>query len=89
MMGEELDVPAKQEEPEETSETKVKHALRPLQLPKPATDNILHPELRRELFKIHRNLGHPSLQLFVRALKHLKPEILQWVKHHFHCPLKL
>ena len=89
MMGEDLDIPANPEEPEETSETKVKHALRPLQLSKPATDNVLHPEVRRELFKIHRNLGHPSLQLFVRALKHagVKPEILQWVKHHFHCPL--
>ena len=56
--------------PDETSESKAKHALRALDLSKPATDNILHPEMRRELFKIHRNLGHPSLQVFVRALKH-------------------
>eukprot|EP00435_Cladocopium_sp_Y103_P027783 s3983_g6.t2 len=78
-----------QEEPEETSESRSKHALRELKLSKPATDKILHPELRRELFKIHRNLGHPSLQVFIRALKHagVKDEVLQWTKHHFKCPL--
>eukprot|EP00435_Cladocopium_sp_Y103_P008346 s2034_g2.t1 len=76
-------------EQEETSESRAKHALRELQLSKPATDNILHPELRREIFKIHRNLGHPSHQVFIRALKHagVKEEVLQWVKHHFKCPL--
>ena len=75
--------------PDETSESKAKHALRALDLSKPATDNILHPEMRRELFKIHRNLGHPSLQVFVRALKHagVKNEVLQWTKNHFKCPL--
>ena len=74
---------------EETSESKAKHALRALDLSKPASDNILHPELRRELFKIHRNLGHPSLQVFVRALKHagVKNEVLQWTKNHFKCPI--
>jgi len=75
--------------PDETSESKAKHALRALDLSKPATDNILHPEMRRELFKIHRNLGHPSLQVFVRALKHagVKNEVLQWTKNHFKCLL--
>ena len=74
---------------EETSEDRVQQALRELHLPQPPTDNILHPELRRELFRVHRNLGHPSLQVFVRALRHagVKKEAVEWVKHHFRCDL--
>ena len=49
----------------------------------------LHPELRRELYRVHRNLGHPSLPRFLRALKHAgaKMEVLQWTKTAFHCPI--
>ncbi|CAE7473706.1 GIP, partial [Symbiodinium necroappetens] len=49
----------------------------------------LHPQLRREIFKVHRNLNHPSKEVFLRALKHAgtKDEIIAWVKEHFSCPL--
>ena len=49
----------------------------------------LHPELRRELYRVHRNLGHPSLPRFLRALKHAgaKTEVLQWTKAAFRCPI--
>ncbi|CAE7497850.1 MOD1, partial [Symbiodinium microadriaticum] len=49
----------------------------------------LHPPLRRELFKVHRNLGHPAKDVFLRALKHsgTREDVLQWTKEHFRCPL--
>ena len=49
----------------------------------------LHPHLRRELFKVHRNLGHPAKDVFLRALKHsgAREDVLQWTKEHFRCPL--
>ena len=52
-------------------------------------DDQLHPELRRELYRVHRNLGHPDLSTFVRGLRHAgaKQEILAWVKKYFKCPL--
>eukprot|EP00435_Cladocopium_sp_Y103_P018369 s1110_g4.t1 len=40
---------------QETSQDRVQQALRELHLPQPPTDNILHPELRRELFRVHLN----------------------------------
>ena len=74
---------------DETAEGRSKKALKDMQLKKLPTDNILHPEMRREIFRVHRNLGHPSLQVFTRALKHagVKKEVLEWVKHHFRCDL--
>ena len=47
------------------------------------------PELRREIFRIHRNLGHPDRQAFCRALRHagVKKDIIKWVKKHFECPI--
>ena len=49
----------------------------------------LAPDLRRELYRLHRNLGHPDQQAFVRALKHAgaREEVVEWAKRHFHCPL--
>ena len=49
----------------------------------------LHPTLRREVYRLHRNLGHPNKQSFLRALRHagVKEEVLAWVKNGFHCPL--
>ena len=49
----------------------------------------LHPTLRREVYRLHRNLGHPNKQSFLRALRHagVKEEVLAWVKSGFHCPL--
>ena len=39
----------------------------------------LHPHVRREVFKVHRNLNHPAKDVFLRALRHagVKDEILQ------------
>ena len=47
------------------------------------------PPLRRELYRVHRNRGHPDLNTFVRALKHagVKTEILRWVRRCFRCPI--
>ena len=47
------------------------------------------PPLRRELYRVHRNLGHPDLNTFVRALKHagVKNDILRWVRRCFRCPI--
>ncbi|CAE7228874.1 pol [Symbiodinium sp. CCMP2592] len=49
----------------------------------------LHPHLRRELFKVHRNLNHPAKDVFLRALRHsgVRDDVLQWVKEFFTCPL--
>ena len=49
----------------------------------------LHPHLRRELFKVHRNLNHPAKDVFLRALRHagVRDDILQWVREYFTCPL--
>ena len=47
------------------------------------------PELRRELCRVHRNLGHPDRQSFCRALRRagVKSEFIRWVKKHFSCPI--
>ena len=44
--------------------------------------------LRREIHRLHRNLGHPAKEVFVRALRHsgVRFEVLDWVKSHFRCP---
>lgn len=44
--------------------------------------------LRREIHRLHRNLGHPAKEVFVRALRHsgVRFEVLDWVKAHFRCP---
>ena len=44
----------------------------------PAEEPPLPPELRRELCRVHRNLGHPDNQSFCRALRHagVKPEFI-------------
>ena len=49
----------------------------------------LHPSLRRELFKVHRNLNHPAKDVFLRALRHsgVREDVLQWAKEFFVCPL--
>ena len=49
----------------------------------------LAPQLRREVHRIHRNLGHPSKEIFIRALKHagVRPDIIDWSRHYFKCPI--
>lgn len=44
-------------------------------------------DLRREVFRVHRNLGHPDQWTFLRALRHAqaKPEIIEWVRSEFRC----
>ena len=46
-------------------------------------------DIRRELYRIHRNLGHPSQATFLRALKNagVKVEYLKWVRKGFSCPI--
>ena len=55
------------------------------------SDNVVEPppELRRELYRTHRNLGHPDDQTFCRALRHsgVKVDILKRVKKKFECPI--
>ncbi|CAL1127455.1 unnamed protein product, partial [Cladocopium goreaui] len=48
----------------------------------------LPPNLRREVHRVHRNLGHPGLDIFVRALQNagVQEHIIQWTKRHFRCP---
>lgn len=49
----------------------------------------LTADLRREVFRLHRNLGHPDNWTFVRALRHAnaRPKIVEWVKQEFRCPI--
>ena len=46
--------------------------------------------LRREVHRLHRNLGHPAKDVFVRALRHsgVRADILDLVKVHFRCPTR-
>jgi len=46
-------------------------------------------DLRGEVFRLHRNLGHPDQWTFLRALRHAqaKPEIIEWVRSEFRCPI--
>ena len=48
----------------------------------------LAPALRREVHRVHRNLGHPALEIFVRALKNagVRDDVISWAKNHFRCP---
>ena len=57
--------------------------------PTSADDPAIPPDLKRELYRIHRNLGHPDQQSFCRALKHagVKEHIIRWVKKQFVCPI--
>jgi len=48
----------------------------------------LAPNLRREVHRVHRNLGHPGNEIFVRALQNagVRDHIIEWTKKHFRCP---
>ena len=48
----------------------------------------LAPNLRREVHRVHRNLGHPSLEIFLRSLQNagVQDHIVSWTKKHFKCP---
>ena len=45
-------------------------------------EQTLHPELRREIYRdrLHRDLGHPDHERFLRALRHagVRPEVIRW-----------
>ena len=47
----------------------------------------LDPKLRKEVHRVHRNFGHPSREIFLRALRNLgvRDDILSWTKEHFRC----
>ena len=81
---------------ERDDETMVSRELRDVQVRerdprRDEDDDVVEPppELRRELYRIHRNLGHPDDQTFCRALRHsgVKMEIIKWVKRRFECPI--
>lgn len=65
-----------------TEEPKVRHALRKVEDFRKVSEGefSLSPSVRREIHKIHRNLGHPGNDLFLRALRP------SWVRNHFSCP---
>eukprot|EP00439_Symbiodinium_sp_Y106_P027348 s5817_g3.t1 len=52
-------------------------------------ENHVSPEVRREVYRLHRNLGHPNMKTFLRALRNagIKTEVLRWVQREFRCPL--
>ena len=79
------------EDDEDTALGRTQDALKSMDLDHVIDEGMatLHPALRREVLKVHRNLGHPSLQAFIRALRHAgaKKEVVEWTKHHFKCPL--
>ena len=79
---------------EDQLDAEVERAGQELRRPGPAHEPdvgevSLHPELRRELYRLHRNLGHPDLQTFLRALRHAncRKEALEWVRSRFQCPI--
>lgn len=49
----------------------------------------LPPSVRKEVHKLHRNLGHPANEVFVRALRHAKvrEDVIAWIKAHFVRPI--
>ena len=64
--------------PQDDDEARVRHELREIPVPgdwdqslEPTTScPAPPPEIRRELYRVHRNLGHPDNSTFARALKH-------------------
>lgn len=81
--------PQQRRQQREEDEEKVAHGLRELRVPRRQLPEGLHPELQREIYRLHRNLGHPTNEMFLRALRHagVKKEIIQWIKDKFHCDL--
>ena len=79
---------------EDQLDAEVERAGQELRRPGPAHEPdvgevSLHPELRRELYRLHRNLGHSDRQTFLRALRHAncRKEALEWVRSRFQCPI--
>ena len=83
--------------PQDDDEARVRHELREIPAPGEMEKTegcgtscpMPPPEIRRELYRAHRNLGHPDNSTFARALKHsgVRHEYLRWVRHGFHCPI--
>ncbi|CAE7655781.1 GIP [Symbiodinium sp. CCMP2592] len=76
-------------------EARVARELREIVLDPTASEeakrSVVAPDIRREVYRLHRNLGHPEKRTFLRALKHagVKAEILKYVKDEFSCPICL
>ncbi|CAE7779821.1 unnamed protein product, partial [Symbiodinium necroappetens] len=51
--------------------------------------SVMAPDTRREVYRLHRNLGHPDKRTFLRAMRHagVKVEVLQYIKDEFSCPI--
>ena len=49
----------------------------------------LPPLLRKEVHRLHRNLGHPAQEVFLRAMKHagVRTDIIDWTRKFFVCPI--
>ncbi len=49
----------------------------------------LPPLLRKEVHRLHRNLGHPAKEVFLRAMKHagVRVDIIDWTRRFFVCPI--
>lgn len=49
----------------------------------------LPPMLRKEVHRLHRNLGHPAKEVFLRAMKHsgVRVDIMDWTRKFFKCPI--
>ena len=84
------------EKGENEDELKVSRELREMNIGGPADRDvdlksrvILAPDVRREIYRIHRNLGHPETRSFCRALKHagVRQDIIRYVKTEFSCPI--
>ena len=67
-------------------------ALPDVKMPEGPDEEAVKPppaDIRRELFRVHRNLGHPDNATLARALKHAgaKPEYIRWVRCGFECAI--
>ena len=77
-------------------EAVVRNELREMEVPEPPELVVSKAEvppppadIRREIYRLHRNLGHPDNATLVRALKRagVKAEYLRWIRRQFQCPI--
>ena len=74
-------------------EARVARELREIVIDTSATDmaerSVVAPDIRREVYRLHRNLGHPEKKTFLRAMKHagVRVEVLKYIRDEFECPI--
>ncbi|CAE7937667.1 GIP [Symbiodinium sp. KB8] len=83
-------------EVDSVDEAMVRNELRDLKVPHMPENIVEDPncpsppaDIRREIYRLHRNLGHPDNITMTRALKHagVKNEYLRWIRKQFVCPI--